>query len=114
MQERIDSLSHPGAKETEKAHAGMGARWTARSPADLARNDQQRPLRSAILLSIGTPGPPQGRTTRARSVRNAYTQMYVCKEGAARDTGKPEVADSTAASVSASVWRLSLPEHSGS
>ena len=43
MQERIESLSHPGAKETEKAHAGMGARWTARSPADLARNDHQAP-----------------------------------------------------------------------
>lgn len=43
MQERIESLSHPGAKETEKAHAGMGARLTDRFPADLARNDQQAP-----------------------------------------------------------------------
>ncbi len=39
--------------------------------------------------------------------------MYVYQEGAARDTGKPEDAKSAPASMRASVWRLSLPEHSG-
>ena len=41
FQERIESLSSPGAKETEEAHAGLTALWTPRPPTDLARNDQR-------------------------------------------------------------------------
>jgi hypothetical protein len=40
LQERIESLSGPGAKETKEAHAGVTARWTPCSPTDLARNDE--------------------------------------------------------------------------
>ncbi len=40
LQERIESLSGPGTKETEEAHAGITTLWTTCSPTDLARNDE--------------------------------------------------------------------------
>ena len=41
MVERIEVLSHPGAKETGESHTGLGAFRTASSPTDLAGNDQR-------------------------------------------------------------------------
>ena len=41
LEERIETLSGPGAKETKEVHARVGAFGTARAPTDLARNDER-------------------------------------------------------------------------
>ena len=40
MEKWIESLSRPGAKETEERHARLGAVVAARAATDLARNDE--------------------------------------------------------------------------
>ncbi len=41
MEERIETLSRPGAKETEERHPRLGAVRAARAATDLARDDQR-------------------------------------------------------------------------
>ena len=71
MQERIESLSRPGAKEAEKARAGPGARWTARPILILCAMTSGRTLPLARLLSTGTPGTAtKTNTDKKRSTRS--------------------------------------------